>query len=57
MKKFALFVAAALSPVALVNVAHADAALVQAKGCTACHQVDKESCWPGLQRRGCLLRR
>ena len=30
MKKFALFVAAALSPVALVNVAHADAALAQA---------------------------
>ena len=56
MKKFALFVAAALSPVALVNVAHADAALAQAKGCTACHQVDKK-CRPGLQRRGCLLRR
>ncbi len=46
MKKFALFVAAALSPVALVNVAHADAALAQAKGCTACHQVDKKVVGP-----------
>ena len=46
MKKFALFVAAALSPVAFVSVAHADAALAQAKGCTACHQVDKKVVGP-----------
>ena len=49
MKKFALFVAAALSPVAFVSVAHADAALAQAKGCTACHQVDKKVVGPSYK--------
>ena len=46
MKKLAVMVAAALEPVALVNVAHADAALATAKGCTACHQVDKKVIGP-----------
>ena len=46
MKKIALFFAAALAPVAFVNVAHADAALAAAKGCTACHQVDKKVVGP-----------
>lgn len=46
MKKFAVLVAVALAPVAFVNVAHADAALAQAKGCLACHQVDKKVIGP-----------
>jgi cytochrome c len=46
MKKIAVLIAAALAPVAFVNVAHADAALAQAKGCTACHQVDKKVIGP-----------
>ncbi len=46
MKKIALIVAAALAPVAFVNVAHADAALAQAKGCMACHAVDKKLVGP-----------
>ena len=46
MKKIALFIAAALAPVAFINVAHADAALAAAKGCTACHQVDKKLVGP-----------
>ncbi len=46
MKKIALFIAAALAPVAFVTVAHADAALAAAKGCTACHQVDKKLVGP-----------
>ncbi len=33
---------AQLAPVVLVNVTHADLALATAKGCTACHQVDKK---------------
>ena len=46
MKKFAVLVAVALTPVAFVNVAHADAALATAKGCTACHQVEKKVIGP-----------
>ena len=46
MKKIALFLAAGLMPLALINVAHADAALAAAKGCTACHQVDKKIVGP-----------
>lgn len=46
MKKLALLIATAISPLAFVNVAHADAALAQAKGCTACHQVDKKVIGP-----------
>ncbi len=46
MKKIAVLVAAALAPVVLVNVAHADLALATAKGCTACHQVDKKLIGP-----------
>lgn len=46
MKKIALYVAAGLLPVAFLNVAHADAALATAKGCTACHQVDKKLVGP-----------
>ncbi len=46
MKKIAVLIAAALAPVAFVNVAHADAALATAKGCTACHQVEKKVIGP-----------
>jgi cytochrome c len=46
MKKIALFFAAALAPLTLVNVAHADLALATSKGCTACHQVDKKVLGP-----------
>lgn len=46
MKKTALFVAAALAPLAFVGVAHADLALATSKGCTACHQVDKKVLGP-----------
>ena len=46
MKKAVLFVAAALAPLAFVNVAHADLALATSKGCTACHQVDKKVLGP-----------
>ena len=46
MKKIALFIASALAPMAFVNVAHADAALAAAKGCTACHQVDNKLVGP-----------
>ena len=46
MKKIAVLVAAALAPVAFVNVAHADVALAASKGCTACHQVDKKLIGP-----------
>ena len=46
MKKIAVLIAAALAPVAFVNVAHADAALAQAKGCMACHQMDKKVVGP-----------
>lgn len=50
MKKFAALVALALAPVAFVNVAHADAALATAKGCTACHQPDKKVVGPGYSQ-------
>jgi cytochrome c len=46
MKKIALLLAVGLMPAAFVNVAHADAALAAAKGCTACHQVDKKLVGP-----------
>ena len=46
MKTFAVLVATALAPVAFMNVAHADLALATAKGCTACHQVDKKVIGP-----------
>ena len=48
MKKIALTLslAAGLVPLAVLNVAHADAALAAAKGCTACHQVDKKVLGP-----------
>jgi cytochrome c len=46
MKKFAVLIAAALAPLVLTNVAHADLALATAKGCTACHQVDKKVLGP-----------
>ena len=46
MRKLAVLVAAALAPVAFINVAHADLALATAKGCTACHQVDKKLVGP-----------
>lgn len=46
MKKIALFVATALAPLAFINVAHADLALASAKGCTACHAVDKKVLGP-----------
>jgi len=46
MKKFAVLVAAAFAPVAFMNVAHADLALATAKGCTACHQVEKKVIGP-----------
>ena len=48
MKKIALTLAlaAGLVPLAVLNVAHADAALAAAKGCTACHQVDKKILGP-----------
>ena len=46
VKKIASFLAAGLMPLAFLNVAHADAALAAAKGCTACHQVDKKVLGP-----------
>ena len=46
VKKIALFLAAGLMPLAFLSVAHADAALAAAKGCTACHQVDKKILGP-----------
>ena len=46
MKKIALIVAAAVTPLAFVNIAHADLALAASKGCTACHQVDKKVLGP-----------
>lgn len=46
VKKIAFFLAAGLMPLAFLNVAHADAALAAAKGCTACHQVDKKVVGP-----------
>ena len=46
MKKIAVLIAAALAPVAFVNVAHADQALATAKGCMACHQLDKKVVGP-----------
>jgi cytochrome c len=46
MKRLAVLVAAALAPLAFVNVAHADLALATSKGCTACHQVDKKVIGP-----------
>ena len=46
MKKIAFILAAALAPLAFVNVAHADLALAASKGCTACHQVDKKVLGP-----------
>jgi cytochrome c len=46
MKKLAVLLAAAFAPVAFINVAHADLALATAKGCTACHQVDKKLIGP-----------
>ena len=46
MNKFAFLAAAAFAPLLLVNPAHADLALATAKGCTACHQVDKKVVGP-----------
>ena len=46
MKKIALFVAAALTPMLLVAPAHADLTLATSKGCTACHQVEKKVVGP-----------
>ncbi len=46
MNKFALLAAAALAPLLLIGPAHADLALATAKGCTACHQVDKRVVGP-----------
>ena len=57
MKKFALLfatAAAALAPLAFVSPAHADLALATAKGCTACHSVDKKIIGPSYgQVAGC----
>ncbi len=46
MKKIALIVAATVTPLAFVNIAHADLALAASKGCTACHHVDKKVLGP-----------
>jgi cytochrome c len=49
MKQTALLaatVATAFASLPLVNVAHADLALASAKGCTACHAMDKKILGP-----------
>lgn len=46
MNKFALLVTVAFAPLLLLSPAHADLALATAKGCTACHQVDKKVLGP-----------
>ena len=46
VKKITVFLAASIMPVVFLNVAHADAALAAAKGCTACHQVEKKVIGP-----------
>jgi len=48
MIKFGFFAAAAFAPLLLVGPAHADSALATAKGCTACHQVDKRVVGPAF---------
>ena len=56
MKKITSFAAAitALSPLLLVSPAYADLALATAKGCTACHSVDKKIIGPSYgQVAGC----
>ena len=46
MIKFAFLGTPAVSLLLLVNPAHADLALATAKGCTACHQIDKKVVGP-----------
>ena len=46
MNKFAFLATAAFVPFLFVTPAHADLALATAKGCTACHQVDKKVVGP-----------
>ena len=46
MKKIALLAATMFAPIVLVNPAHADLALANGKGCTACHQVEKKVLGP-----------
>ena len=49
MKKIVALAALALAPVLFVNPAHADEALAKAKGCTACHSVDKKLVGPAYK--------
>lgn len=54
MNKFALLAAALFAPLALSGPAHADLALATAKGCIACHSVDKQIVGPSYgQVAGC----
>ena len=46
MNNFAFLATAALAPFLFVAPAYADLALATAKGCTACHQVDKKVVGP-----------
>ena len=46
MNKLILLAASALVPLLLVSPAQADLALATAKGCTACHQIDKKVVGP-----------
>lgn len=54
MNKFAFLAAALFAQLALIGPAHADLALATAKGCTACHAVDKKIVGPSYgQVAGC----
>ena len=54
VNKFTLIAAAMVAPLLLVGPAHADLALATAKGCTACHSVDKKILGPSYaQVAGC----
>ena len=54
MNRFVLLAATALAPLAFLSPAHADLALATAKGCTACHQIDKKVVGPAYgQVAGC----
>ena len=46
MVKFAALITVACVPLLLVSPAHADLSLATAKGCTACHQIDKKVVGP-----------
>ena len=46
MKEIALLVTMVFAPLVFINVAHADLALANSTGCTACHQVEKKVLGP-----------